>query len=333
VVVGHRGAAGYRPEHTLAGYQLAAERGADYLEPDLVATKDHVLVARHENDISETTDVAEHPEFASRRTTKTVDGRKVTGWFTEDFTLAELRTLRARERIPDVRPANARYDGKFLVPTFAEVLALRATLSRRLGRTVGVIPELKHPTYFASIGLPLEPLLAAALRKDHLDSGAAPVIVQCFEPTTLERLHRRYGLKVRTLLLTTPRGEPYDLVAAGQARPYSVLLQPAGLAGLARDGVDAIGPSKEQVVAVKGDGTLGAPTRLVADAHAAGLWVMPYTFRAENQYLPPALRDGGDPHHPGSAVVEEETFLRAGVDGLFCDEPDLCVRARAAVGS
>ena len=330
--MGHRGAAGYRPEHTLAGYQLAAEQGADFIEPDLVSTKDHVLVARHENNIAGTTDVADHPEFADRRTTKTIDGRRVTGWFTEDFTFAELRTLRARERIPDVRPDNTRYDGKFRVPTFSEILSLRASLSQSLGRTIGVVPELKHPTYFASIGLPLEPLLASALRAHRLDSADSPVIVQCFELTPLLLLRTRYGVTVRTLLLTMANGSPYDLVTAGRAQPYSKLLEPEGLAELARDGIDMLGPSKEQVIPVRG-GKLGSPTHLVADAHRAGLWVMPYTFRAENQFLPASLRVGTDPDHPGRGLPEEEAFLRAGVDGLFCDEPDLCVRARQQIST
>src|SRR5215218_10994530 len=188
LVIGHRGASGYRPEHTLASYRLAAKLGADYIEPDLVSTKDHVLVARHEPEISQTTNVADHPEFADRRTTKVIDGVSFTGWFTEDFTLAELKTLRAKERIPDIRPQNTAYDGEFEVPTFQEVIDLRERLSRQLGREIGIYPETKHPTYFRSIGLPLEPPLVEALEANGLDAPGAPVYVQSFEVGNLQAL-------------------------------------------------------------------------------------------------------------------------------------------------
>src|SRR4051794_10329831 len=189
VIIGHRGAAGYRPEHTLASYELAARMGADYIEPDLVSTKDGVLVARHEPEISGTTDVADHPEFADRRTTKTVDGVQLTGWFTEDFTLAELKTLRAEERIPDIREENTLYNGLFEIPTFDEVLALRDRLSKELGRQIGVYPETKHPTYFDSIDLSLKEPLLASLRKAHLNRANSPVFIQSFETTNLRQLH------------------------------------------------------------------------------------------------------------------------------------------------
>src|SRR5690242_20240985 len=188
VVIAHRGASGYRPEHTLASYRLAIAMGADFIEPDLVSTKDGVLVARHENEISGTTDVADHPEFADRRATKVIDGRPVAGWFTEDFTLAELKTLRAKERLPQVRPDNTRYDGMFEVPTFEEVLALAKQESRRTGRRIGVYPETKHPTYFDGIGLSLEEPLVAALRRHGLDRPRAAVIIQSFETGNLREL-------------------------------------------------------------------------------------------------------------------------------------------------
>ena len=327
LVIGHRGAPGYRPEHTLASYELAARMGADYLEPDLVSTKDHVLVARHENEIGATTDVADHPEFASRRTTKVVDGVRETGWFTEDFTLAELRTLRARERIPSVRPQNVRYDGRFQVPTFAEVLALRARLSRELHRPIGVAPETKHPTYFHALGLDLEPVLVAQLRRAGLDRADAPVLVQSFELTNLEQLRSRWKLRAPTLLLTATRGAPYDLRSHGDPRTFATLTSPAGLRTL-KGVVNAIGPDKAEVIPRTAGGRLGTPTSLVADAHRAGLWVIPYTFRAENQFLPTDLRRGSDPDARGDAVAEDERYLRAGIDGFFTDQADLGVTAR-----
>ncbi len=328
LVIGHRGAAGYRPEHTLASYELAARQGADAIEPDLVSTKDHVLVARHENEISGTTDVADHPEFADRRTTRTVDGKLVAGWFTEDFTLAELRTLRAVERLPDVRPANRAYDRRWQVPTFAEVLALRARLSKELGREVGVVPELKHPTYFRAAGLPLEPVLVAQVRQAGLDSARSGLMVQSFEPTSLQALDTTYRLKAPLLLLTQAKGAPYDLASTGDGRSYKDLLAPTSLRSLAKY-VNVLGPDKAQVIGRRSDGTLGRPTSLVADAHAVGLEVMPYTFRAENQYLPRDLQVGPGAHDRGRAAEEQRAFLAAGVDGLFSDQPDVSVKARA----
>ena len=236
LVIGHRGAAGYRPEHTLASYELAARMGADLIEPDLVATKDHVLVARHENEIGATTDVADHPEFAGRRTTKSVDGVAVTGWFTEDFTLAELKSLRAKERLPLVRQDNTLYDGLFQVPTFAEVLALRARLSRELRRTIGVYPETKHPSYFRSIGLALEQPLTHDLQRAGMNSRSAPVFVQSFELQP-RRCRAAVGTAVAAVFLTSVTGAPQDLVAAGDPRSYPDLdhARRAGRAAAQRD--------------------------------------------------------------------------------------------------
>jgi len=326
LVIGHRGASGYRPEHTLAAYELAARLGADYLEPDLVATKDGVLVCRHEPEIGGTTDVADRPEFASRKRTVDLDGVPVTGWFTEDFTLAELRTLRAIERLPAVRQENTIYDGRFSVPTFTELLALRRRLSRELGREIGVYPETKHPTYFQGRGLALEPLLLDALRRDGLNRRDAPVFVQSFEVTNL-RLLRSLGLRTPVVQLTSASGSPYDSVVRG-GPTYAQITSPEGLRAVARY-ADGIGPEKGQVIPRAADGTLGRPTRLVDDAHRAGLLVHPYTFRAENQFLPADLRRGTVASDFGRAIEEQVTFLRTGIDGLFTDHPDIGVVARA----
>ena len=264
LVLGHRGAAGYRPEHTLAGYELAARMGADFIEPDLVSTKDHVLVARHENDITGTTDVADHPEFAARKTTKVVDGTSHTGWFTEDFTLAEIKTLRAKERLPDIRQHNTLYDGLFEIPTFDEVLALRERLSRDLHRTVGVYPETKHPKYFQKIGLGLEAPLVTALQRAGLTKSSSPVFIQSFEITNLIDLRSHFKVKDKLVFLTSATGAPYDLSSTGDPRTYADLTTPAGLAWLAKT-VDGIGPDKLQVIPRQADGTLGTPSFTITD--------------------------------------------------------------------
>jgi glycerophosphoryl diester phosphodiesterase len=327
IVIGHRGASGYRPEHTLASYELAARMGADFIEPDLVSTADGVLVARHEPEIGGTTDVAEHVEFADRRTTKTIDGVEYTGWFTEDFTLAELKTLRAIERIPQVRQENTIYNGRFEIPTFAEVLHLRERLSKELGREIGVYPETKHPTYFTSIGLPLEPALVDALTTAGLNRADAPVFVQSFETTNLRNLDDE--LQVPLVQLVSGSGAPADLEAAGDPRTYADLTTPAGLAEIATY-ADGIGPDKNLVIARNEDGTLGEPTSLVPDAHAVDLLVHPYTFRNENQFLPADLRSGGGDTEYGDIFAEYAAFFAAGVDGVFADNPDTAVAARAS---
>jgi glycerophosphoryl diester phosphodiesterase len=329
LVVGHRGASGYRPEHTLAAYELAARLGADVMEPDLVATRDGVLVCRHEPEISGTTDVATRPEFAARRRTAVLDGVAVDGWWTEDFTLAELKTLRAVERIPALRQENTMYDGRFEVPTFTELLALRRRLSRELGRELGVYPETKHPTYHRAIGLPLEEPLLAALRAHGLNTAGAPVWVQSFEVSNLRRL-RSLGLRTDVVQLTSAAGAPYDTVARGSGPTYADLVTPAGLRDVAGY-ADGLGPEKGQVIPRRADGTLGAPTPLVDDAHDAGLVVHPYTFRAENQFLPADLRRGAAPADFGRGLDEVVTYLEAGIDGFFTDQPDVGVLARALV--
>jgi glycerophosphoryl diester phosphodiesterase len=314
LIIGHRGASGHRPEHTLESYRLAAELGADCIEPDLVSTSDGVLVARHENEISGTTDVAGRPEFADRRTARLIDGVSLTGWFTEDFTLAELKTLRARERIPDIRPQNTRYDGRFAVPTFREILALRAHLSERLGREVGVYPETKRPTYFRSIGLPLEEALVADLERAGLNRPGAPVFVQSFETGNLRALNDVLAVAL-VQLLGAPASRP-----AGDTRTYRELATPAGLADIASY-ADGVGPPKDGVIARGPDGTLGRPTSFVADAHAAGLVVHPYTFRRENVFLPAEFRSSSDPNAPGDLAGELRAYIAAGIDGFFTDNP------------
>jgi len=327
IVIGHRGASGYRPEHTLASYRLAIEMGADYIEPDLVSTKDHVLVARHENEISGTTDVADHPEFADRKTTKTIDGVAVTGWFTEDFTLAELKTLRAKERLPDIRPANTAFDGLYQIPTFQQVI----NLAKR--RRVGIYPETKHPTYFRSIGLPLEEPLLGTLRANGYRGPNAPVFIQSFEVGNLKALSRKTRLPLVQLLDAT--GRPYDFVVSGDPRTYADLATPAGLAEIATY-ADGVGPNKNLIVPRDAQNRLTSPTTLVRDAHQAGLLVHPWTFRRENTFLPEDFRQG-NPASPvylqatGDFPAELRLFYKLGVDGLFSDNPDVAVAVRHEV--
>jgi glycerophosphoryl diester phosphodiesterase len=326
IVIGHRGASGYRPEHTLAAYELAIAMGADYVEPDLVSTKDRVLVARHENEISATTDVAAHPEFAGRRTTKTIDGAAITGWFTEDFTLAELKTLRAKERIPSQRPMNAVFDGLYEVPTLAEVIEL----AQRAG--VGIYPETKHPTYFDGIGLSMEEPLAATLKAYGWGHKRAPVFIQSFEVANLKDLNRLTNAPIVQLL--NSGGRPYDFTVAGDSRTYADLATPAGLAEIATY-ANGVGPNKDLIVPRVAN-RLQAPTQLVANAHAAGLVVHPWTFRRENAFLPEDFRAGNSAHAqylnaPGSLPGELKLFFELGVDGVFTDNPDTAVATRTAL--
>ncbi len=322
LVFGHRGAAGYRPEHTLASYDLAIRLGADVIEPDLVSTKDHVLVARHENEISGTTDIARHPEFADRRTTKVIDGRSVTGWFTEDLSLAELKTLRAVERLPGVREENTLHDGRYQVPTLQEVIDLAAAASKANHRTIGIAPETKHPTYFDSIGLSLEEPLVAALEANHLDKKDSPVYVQSFETRNLRELRSAFGLKVHLVQLTGASGSPF-----GEPQTYAAMTSPDGLRTVATY-ADWLGPDKAQLFPRGADGRTSTPTSLVLDAHRAGLQVVPYTYRAENQFLPVQDRRGTDPNAYGHVLTELREALTAGVDGVFTDNADLGFTAR-----
>ena len=289
LVIAHRGASGYRPEHTLAAYELAIEMGADFIEPDLIITRDGVLVARHENDISGTTDVIDRPEFRSRRRTKWIDGREVTGWFAEDFTLAEIKTLRARERL-EFR--DRQFNGMFEVPTFQEIL----DLARR--RNVGVYPETKFPSYLRSIGLPLEEPMVEALLAAGFQGRDAAVFLQSFEGSSL---------KLLKTMIDLPRIQLLDDVAHTMATPE-------GLAEIAAY-ADGIGPNKRLIVPAGPDGRLRPPTSLVEDAHRAGLLVHPWTFRSDPVFLAP--------DYEGDAAREVEQFVELGVDGLFCDFPDV----------
>jgi glycerophosphoryl diester phosphodiesterase len=333
IVIGHRGASGYRPEHTLASYQLAIDLGADFIEPDLVSTRDGHLVARHENDISGTTDVASHPEFASRRATKVVDNVTITGWFTEDFTLAELKTLRARERLPALRPQNATFDGQFEIPTLEEVIALAQREGQRRNRVIGIYPETKHPTYFQRIGLALEEPLVRILDGAGLRSKHDAVFIQSFEVGNLQKLSRMTRLPLVQLIDAV--GAPFDFVAAGDPRTYADMVTPAGLRDVARY-ADGVGVNKNLIIPRDATGALMAPTALIADAHANRLIVHSWTFRAENSFLPRDFQIG-DPANPlfaglrGNFPEELKRFDGLGLDGVFSDQPDVAVAVRAGL--
>ncbi|TQL69655.1 glycerophosphoryl diester phosphodiesterase [Nocardioides albertanoniae] len=327
VVFGHRGASGYRPEHTLASYELAIQQGADFVEPDVVSTKDGVLVTRHENEISGTTDVADRPEFAGRKTTKTIDGKALTGWFTEDFTLAELKTLRAKERIPGDRPDNTAYDGLFEVPTFEEVLDLVEAKEAETGRTIGVAPETKHPTYFDSIGLSLEEPLAKSLRRHGLAGKHAAAVVQSFEISNLKDLNRMVNTPLVQLI--DFGGAPYDQVVAGTGVTNDDLVTDKGLRSIKKY-ADQVAPYKYYVIPRNADATLGEPTDLAARAERIGLPTVIWTMRAENKNLPAECRKGTDPIAIGDLGCEVGPYLDAGVDAFFTDQPDLGVAARDA---
>ena len=330
LIIAHRGASGWRPEHTLAAYALAIDQGADYIEPDLVMTRDGVPVVRHENEISSTTDVAAHAEFADRRTTKRIDDVEVPGWFTEDFTLAELKTLRARERLPELRPANAAYDGRYEIPTLQEIIALVRYKERETGRAIGLYPETKHPSYFRAIGLPLEQALVDILHANGYRGPAAPVFIQSFEVANLQRLAAL--TEIPLIQLIEAGGRPYDFVAGGDSRSYAALITPAGLTEIATY-AQGIGPDKNLIVPRDARQRLLPPTSLVNDAHRAGLWVHPWTFRSENGFLPADFRRG-DPTDStyllqhGDAEAEYRLFFDLEVDGVFSDFPDIAVRVR-----
>ncbi|SMH31391.1 glycerophosphoryl diester phosphodiesterase [Rathayibacter oskolensis] len=331
LVIGHRGASGYRPEHTRSAYDLALALGADALEPDLVATRDGVLVLRHENEISGTTDIEQRPEFADRRTTKRIEGRDVTGWFTEDFTWSELALLRARERLPAVRPASATFDGQFPMLRFSELLALLDRAAEESdGAPPGLVAEIKHAEYFDSIGLPLDLLLEQELAA----AGWAPrdprLTIESFEKTVLERLAVR-GIGSRRVYLIESRGTPPDLVAAhgSRATPYAEFVTPAGLRGLSGT-VDGVSVDKSMLFSRDGAGRATGTNSLVADAHAVGLQVYCWTLRAENRFLERVHRRGKDPAAFGAWQDEFRAVLRTGVDGVFADQPDLVLEIRAA---
>jgi len=312
LVIAHRGASGERPEHTLMGYTLAIDEGADFIEPDLCATKDGHLVVRHENEIGGTTDVAGRPEFAARKTEKVIDGQKISGWFTEDFTLVELKTLRARERLPQLRPGSAKFDGLYAIPTYQEVVDLAKAEGKRVGRTIGTYPEMKHPSYFASIGLPLEGRLADALKKNGLATKSAPVFVQCFEVEPLKAIGKL--VQSRRVMLVGQGPAPVDVKSE------------AGIKAIAAF-AEGLGPEWPLVIPTTG-GTLGAPTELVKRAHAAGMAVHPWTVRAENAFLPKSLQRGASPADHGDVEAVFKAIYAAGVDGVFSDFPGLAAQAR-----
>ena len=325
-VIAHRGASALRPEHTLAAYGRAIEDGADFVEPDLVMTKDGVMVARHENGIEGTTDVVEHPEFAGRKITKCIDGRAVSGWFSEDFTLAELKTLRVRERLPQLR--GTRFDGEFSIVTLEEIIDFVAAESARRGRLIGIIPEIKNGTYFRGIGLPMEDRLLATLAA-HSYTRGAPVEIQSFEIGNLKYLRGRiadggYGNMRLLQLLDVGERQPRDVALADGGLDYARMMTPSGLRDVAAY-ADAIGPDSRAIIPLEPDGALGTPTSLVRDAHAAGLEVHPYTFRPENRYLPKNLWQGDDPRtfNAAGSIAEIRAYLGTGIDAFFTDAPAL----------
>ncbi len=348
LVIGHRGACGYLPEHTLASYKRAIELGADFIEPDLVVTKDGELVARHEPNITATTDVEQHPEFAARKTTRKVDGIEETGWFVTDFTLAELKTLRAKQTMAD---RDQSFNGKFEIPTFREILELVKAEKANSGRTVGVYPETKHPTYHIQAGLAIEPRLLATLNAYGLNKKDSAVVIQSFEVNNLKELRKLTPVRLVQLIdgddvdsagkvtLAAPSAQPYDFVVNKDSRNFADMLTPAGLREI-KTYADGIGPWKPYLASgahvpgtdgkpkdLNGDGKIDdrdrvalPPTSVVKDAHAAGLFVHAFTFRNEGKRL---LSDfAGDPK------AEYMKFYKMGVDGLFSDFPDTAVAAR-----
>lgn len=320
LIIGHRGACGYRPEHTLASYELAIEMQADYIEPDLVSTKDGVLIARHENDITETTNVADQPEYANRNTTKKIDGRTVTGWFTEDFTLKEIKTLWAKERLPF---RNHSYDNQFKIPTLQEIIDLVKHKSSEVGRPIGIYPETKHPTYFKSINLPLEELLVNILNKNGYSSNNAKIFIQSFEVDNLKQLKQLTDLPL-IQLLGEEKMQPYDFFIKNDQRTYGDLINPKELEKIA-EYADGIGVDKRLVIPATVEKRLKPATNLIADAHAVNLKIHAWTFRNEKQYLAP--------NYQNQPQTEYEQFFQLGIDGVFSDFPDLAFTVRERVFS
>jgi glycerophosphoryl diester phosphodiesterase len=317
LVIGHRGAPGYRPEHSRSSYELAFAMGVDAVEPDIVATRDGVLVIRHENEISGTTDVARHPRFADRRTTKTIDGQSLTGWFTEDFTWDELATLRTRERLPKIRTSSASFDDTQPILRLVDLLEMVRAASVEHGREIGLVLEIKHATYFASIGLDLVPLIERDLRAGGWADGELPLVIEAFESTVLAKL-RETGIAASFVYLIEASGKPFDLVATrGRAAPdYASSVTPAGLDRL-RGEVDGISVNKRML--------LQPGSTIVADAHARGLRVFTWTCRPENAFLSAPFRAAGGKAAFGDYEGEWQVIADTGVDGVFVDHPDLGV--------
>jgi glycerophosphoryl diester phosphodiesterase len=326
LVIGHRGASALRPEHTLASYQKAIEIGADVIEPDLVPTKDGYLVARHENDITGTTNVSTLAQFADRRATKMIDGVSITGWFTEDFTLAELKTLRARERIPQNRPANTEFNDQFEIPTLGEVIELAKNMSASTGRTIHIYPETKHPTYFQSINLPLEDRLINVLKANEFTKTQATVYIQSFETANLKYIRQKIGTtqpnwKLVQLIDAADKA-PYDFVAAGDTRKYADLLTQSSIQQIATY-ADGLGPYKLNLINVDANGAFLAPSDVIRFAHEAGMKVHSWTFRPEDNFLPASLKSAGataSSRNEAGSITEIQTYLRAGLDGFFTDD-------------
>ncbi|HWI31749.1 MAG TPA: glycerophosphodiester phosphodiesterase family protein [Microbacterium sp.] len=325
LVIGHRGAPGYRPEHSRSSYDLALQMGVDAVEPDIVVSKDGVLVVRHENEISTTTDVADRPEFAERRTTKTVDGAPMTGWFTEDFTWDELATLRCRERLPAIRPASASFDDQQPVLRLAQVLDLVRDASLAQGREIGVVLEIKHATYFAGLGLDVAALVDAELRRAGWADGELPLVVEAFESTVLTSIRAR-GIRGTYVYLIEAAGRPFDQVAAlGRAAlTYRKTVEPAGLDTLVGV-VDGISVDKRLLLAPDKLGRMTGPSGIVDDAHARGLRVFTWTCRPENTFLVGEFRHGRAPGEFGDYEAEWEVIRATGLDGVFVDHADLGV--------
>ena len=351
LVIGHRGASGYRPEHTLEAYRVAIQQGANFIEPDLVLTKDGVPIARHEplfgatavNGIAvpvpneyTTTNIFEHPEFANRLRTRTLDGTSITGFWSDDFTLAEVKTLRARERIPTIRPGNAAFNDLYEIPTLQEVVDLAKSESLASGRTIGIYPETKHSTFFAANAgnrtnpARFEDAVVAILHANYGNTAAAPVFIQSFEVANLQYLSTQTEIPL-VQLLNTGSARPYDFAVAGDSRTYNDLVSVRGLDGI-NDYAAGIGPARDLLIPRPGN-VIGVPTTVVADAHAAGLLVHPFTFRAENNFLSAGFRVGGDLTSFGNYLDETLLYLELGVDGFFTDQPDLGVRAVNAMGA
>ncbi|XP_032515871.2 uncharacterized protein LOC116769006 [Danaus plexippus] len=330
VVIAHRGASGYIPEHTLGSYALAITIGSDFVEPDLVITKDGHLIARHDNELGLTTDVGNHPEFSDRYRTQRVDGKEISGWFTEDFTLKEIKTLRAIERIPDIRPGNARLDGIFEVPTFQEIIDLVKSMQSSQRRNIGIYPEIKHSTHFEQLGLKMEELVVNTFHENGYRGFEAPVYIQSFEVSNLKELRTLTDLKLLQLYESDVTLRPADQIARNTNLTYAKMLTPEGLKEVSKY-ANAVGPDKSLIIPRNNDNTLGEPTSFVADAHNAGLQVHPYTFRAENDFLPKEFKsDDSDSSRNarGNLKGEIEAFIAAGIDGLFTDNPDVPVILR-----
>ncbi len=331
IIIAHRGASGYRPEHTLESYKLGIEMGADFIEPDLVMTKDGVLIARHENEISTTTNVADHPLFASRKTTKTIEEKTHTGWFTEDFTLAELKTLKAKERLPDLRPKNTLFDNKLDILTLEEIVVFVRQQSNLNKRKIGLYIELKHPTYFSDIGLPMEDNFLSILEKNDLNSQAAnvPIFIQCFWPQTLRKIRDKTPLPLILLLATTP--PDHSVLEALNLSKWEEILEPNHLKFISNF-CDGIGPDLSLIFPTTTDTTHPTESKLIQNAHAENLKVHVWTLRAENAMIPHKYRDGleSDANNAssfGNLTILTQDLVNAGIDGIFTDHTDIVFKA------